>query len=58
MQLGKSYLYSWNNEKAIEAYYNALKVAKKNEDIDHELKAYSGLIAFIPTKSHYEPSYR
>ncbi|MCH2192610.1 AraC family transcriptional regulator [Kordia sp.] len=49
MQLGKSYLYSWNNEKAIEAYYNALKVAKKNEDIDHELKAYSGLIAFLPT---------
>lgn len=48
IKLGKSYLYSWKNEKAIEAYYNALTIAKKNRDIDQELIAYSGLIAFLP----------
>ncbi|MBC8755602.1 tetratricopeptide repeat protein [Kordia sp. YSTF-M3] len=48
IKLGKSYLYSWKNEKAIEAYYNALTIAKKNKDVDQELIAYSGLIAFLP----------
>jgi AraC-like DNA-binding protein len=48
IKIGKSYLFSWKNEKAIEAYYNALKLAKKNEDVDKELIAYSGLIAFLP----------
>ncbi|WP_298513512.1 tetratricopeptide repeat protein [uncultured Kordia sp.] len=48
MKLGNSYYYSWKNEKAIEAYYNALTVAKKNKSIDQELIAYSGLIAFLP----------
>ncbi|WP_298513519.1 AraC family transcriptional regulator [uncultured Kordia sp.] len=48
MKLGKSYLYSWKNEKSIEAYYNALKLAKDNGDIDRELAAYSGLIALLP----------
>lgn len=49
MKLGKSYLYSWKNEKAIETYYNALKLAKSNGDIDQELVAYSGLIALLPS---------
>ena len=48
MKLGNSYIYSWKNEKAIEAYYNALTIAKKNKSIDEELIAYSGLIAFLP----------
>jgi tetratricopeptide (TPR) repeat protein len=48
MKLGNSYYYSWQNEKAIEAYYNALTIAKKNKSIDEELIAYSGLIAFLP----------
>jgi len=48
IKLGKSYLYSWKSEKAIEAYYNALKLAKSNGDVDQELVAYSGLIAFLP----------
>lgn len=47
MKLGKSYLYSWQNKKAIEAYYNALTITKKNKDIDQELIAYSGLIVFL-----------
>jgi len=48
MRLGNSYYFSWKNEKAIEAYYNALTIAKKNKSIDQELIAYSGLIAFLP----------
>ncbi|MCH2192613.1 tetratricopeptide repeat protein [Kordia sp.] len=48
MKLGNSYYYSWKNEKAIEAYYNALAIAKENKNIDQELIAYSGLIAFLP----------
>lgn len=48
MKLGNSYYYSWKNEKAIEAYFNALTVAKENKSIDQELIAYSGLIAFLP----------
>ncbi len=48
MKLGNSYFFSWKNEKAIEAYYNALTIAKKNKSIDQELIAYSGLIAFLP----------
>lgn len=49
MKLGNSYYFSWKNEKAIEAYYNALTIAKKNKNIDQELIAYSGLIAFLPS---------
>ncbi|MFK7747033.1 MAG: tetratricopeptide repeat protein [Kordia sp.] len=48
MRLGTSYLYSWKNEKAIKAYYNALKLAKSKGNVDQELVAYSGLIAFLP----------
>ncbi|WP_160130494.1 AraC family transcriptional regulator [Kordia antarctica] len=48
MKLGNSYMYSWKNEKAIEAYFNALTIAKKNKSIDQELIAYSGLIALLP----------
>ncbi|WP_420570782.1 tetratricopeptide repeat protein [Kordia sp.] len=48
-KLGKSYLYSGKSEKVLEAYYNALELAKRNENVEQELIAYSGLIAFLPS---------
>ena len=42
------YMQSWKNEKAIEAYYNALTIARENKNIDQEIIAYSGLIAILP----------
>ncbi len=42
------YFQSSINEKAIEAYFKALTIAKENKNIDQEIIAYSGLIAILP----------
>ena len=42
------YLQIWRNEKAIEAYFKALTIAKNNANIDQEIIAYSGLISILP----------
>jgi len=48
MKQSHCFLQIWKNEKAIQAYYKALTIAKASKNINQEIIAYSGLIAVLP----------
>ncbi|WP_103068833.1 helix-turn-helix domain-containing protein [Aquimarina sediminis] len=43
LKLGNSYLKDWKNQKALDSYYSALKIAQKNGNVKHEIVANSGI---------------
>ncbi len=43
LKLGSAYLEDWQNQKALDAYYEALAIAQKKGSIEHEIIANSGI---------------
>ena len=51
---GHSYLMNDQNQKALDAYYASIEMAKTNDDLDREMSANTGLVLVFKKTGQYE----